>query len=390
MKKIRLFLTMVMIVCSVSALAQKKTVTGTVTDASNGEGVPFVGVTVKGTTTGVATDVNGAYSISVPADAVLVFNAIGYKTAEQTVGSRSVIDVALDTDTQLLDETIVVAYGTTTKAAFTGSAAVLKSDDIAKTQSSNATRAIEGVVPGVQLTTSSGTLGTNPSIRIRGISSITAGKEPLIIVDGAPYSGSMDNLNPTDLESITVLKDAASSALYGARGANGVIIITTKKAKSNQAVVNVDAKWGGNSRALRTYDYIKNPATYYETYYGALYNYYRDKQGLSDAAASLKASNVVAGSVNDGGLGYQIYSVPEGERFIGANGKINPRATLGNIVDYNGEKYLMTPDDWMEAAYRNSLRQEYNVSVSGTVGGKVSILASFGYLNNKGIIEGAD
>ncbi|MCM1176672.1 MAG: TonB-dependent receptor [Clostridium sp.] len=389
MKKVKIFFTALLALVASAAFAQNITVKGTVVDASTGEPVPFAAIQVKGTATGATTDADGVYTISVDSHAVLVFSSIGYESKDVPVAGRTQVDCALSPDTQVLDETIVVAFGTSSKKTFTGSATVIKSEDIAKSQATDVTRAIEGVVPGVQMTTSSGALGSNPKIRIRGISSIMAGKEPLIVVDGAPYNGDLDNINSADIESMTVLKDAASSALYGARGANGIILITTKRAKQSNAVVSVDAKWGVNSRALKTYDYIKDPATYYENHYRGLYNYYVDKQGLSPLEASAKANTNVAGPANAGGLGYQIFNVPQGERFIGSNGKINPAATLGNVVNYNGQDYLITPDDWMEEAYHKSLRQEYNVSVAGTTGG-VAIMASFGYLNNKGIVDGAD
>ena len=283
---------------------------------------------------------------------------------------------------------IVVAFGTAKKEAFTGSATVLKSDDIAKTQQSNVAQALAGKVAGVQLTNTSGQPGKSPEIRIRGFSSLNAGNSPLWIVDGMPYSGDLNNLNPSDVESMTVLKDAASNSLYGARGANGVVMITTKKAKSKEAVVSVDAKWGVNSRAVRDYEYITNPAQFYETHYGALKNYYLDSD-MTLAEAHAKANRNLTGSANDGGLGYMVYTLPAGQEFIGSNGKLNPQATLGRRLVYEGEEYYLQPDDWTDAAFRTSLRQEYNVSVGGS-GDKTSVYASFGYLNNEGIAYNSD
>ncbi len=392
MKRIKLFLVMLSMIVSALASAQNITVTGSVKDSSTGEGIPFASLQVKGTMVGTSTDLDGVYSISVPADGVLIFSSIGYVNSEVPVAGRATVDVMLEPDSQMLEETIVVAFGTATKESFTGSATVVKSDDIAKVQASDATRALEGVVAGVQMTTASGSLGSSPSIMIRGASSISAGTAPLYVVDGIPFNGDLNNINPSDIESMTVLKDAASNALYGARGANGVIMITTKKAKHTDAVVNVDAKWGLNTKALRNYDYITAPGQYYEVYYSALKNYYVNAQGLSDFEAHIKANQVMVG--NDDAstgmtLGYQVYTVPKGESFIGTNGRLNPNATLGRVVDYNGQSYFLTPDDWMDETYHNSLRQEYNVSVSGT-SGNASVLASFGYLNNKGIVDGAD
>ena len=291
-------------------------------------------------------------------------------------------------DTQAIDDVIVVAFGTSKKEAFTGSATVIKADDIAKSQQSNVAQSLAGKVAGVQISNESGKPGANPIVRIRGFSSINAEKDPLWIVDGTPYEGDLNNLNPNDIESMTVLKDAASNALYGARGANGVIMITTKKARGQEATISVDAKWGVNSRAMESYDYIKSPAQYYETYYSSLSSYYRS-QGMSESAAHAMANKNLAASKNDGGLGYMVYSVPDGQSVIGTNGKLNPNATLGNHIFYNGQDYLLTPDDWEDIAFRSSMRQEYNVSVSGATD-RSTFYASFGYLNNEGITENSN
>ena len=389
MKLLKSIFTVLLIFTAAVAQAQNLTVTGVVKDSSTGEPVPFASIRLDGTMVGGMTDMDGIYSISVPADGVLIFSSIGYKDATVNVEGKEQHDVMLSPDTEMIEETIVVAFGTATKESFTGSATVVKSEDISKVQSSDVTRALEGVVAGVQMTTSSGSLGSSPSIRIRGTSSISAGNAPLYIVDGVPYSGDMNNLNTADIESMTVLKDAASNALYGARGANGVIMITTKKAKKGNASVTVDAKWGLNTKALKSYNYIKDPKLYYEAHYNSLYNYYRLEQGLSDTDANLKASANVAASSDVGGLGYLTYTVPDGQNLIGADGKFNPNATFGRRVLYQGTYYWLQPDDWMAESYKNSLRQEYNVSAAGSPG-DAQIFASFGYLNNKGLIQGED
>ena len=195
---------------------------------------------------------------------------------------------------------MVVAYGTAKKSAFTGSATVVDSKEIGKIQTSNVANALEGKVSGVQLNNASGQPGAStPTIRIRGISSITAGNDQLIILDGAPYDGDLNNISTQDIESMTVLKDAASNALYGARGANGVIIITTKKGDAGKATVTVDAKWGSNSRAARDYNFITDPAQYYEMYYGALKSYFMG-QGQSEATAHANATSSMLGGGDDG------------------------------------------------------------------------------------------
>ena len=291
--------------------------------------------------------------------------------------------------TEALDEVMVVAYGTAKKSAFTGSATVVNSEEISKVQSSNVANALVGKVAGVQLNTASGQPGaTTPSIRVRGISSINAGNDPLIILDGAPYDGDLNNISSQDIETMTVLKDAASNALYGARGANGVIIITTKKGDSGKTTVNVDAKWGVNSRATQDYNFITDPARYYEMYYGALKSYYMNSQGMSESAAHASANANMTGS-GDYGLGYNVYSVPAGQYLIGTNGRLNPNATLGNVISYNGQDYMLMPDNWLDEAYKQGLRQEYNVSFSAGTN-KSSYYASVSYLNNEGITAKSD
>jgi TonB-linked SusC/RagA family outer membrane protein len=282
---------------------------------------------------------------------------------------------------------MVVAFGTAKKSAYTGSAKVVASDELEKSQVTSVTDALAGAVPGVQLVSSNGAPGSTSTIRIRGFGSINASNNPLIVVDGAPYSGDLANINPADVESMTVLKDAASTALYGARGANGVVIITTKKAKYGDAVVTLDAKYGWNTRALQQYDIITDPRQYYEMHYSALNSYYKN-QGMSDDDAWIKSNDILT-SNNSGGLGYNIFTYPEDQLLIGKNGKVNPEATIGRLVNYNGEDYWVTPDDWDALGRRTGVRQEYNLSISGATD-RSSFLISLGYLDNEGITENSD
>ena len=367
------------------AFAQGQRITGTVTDET---GVPVIGgaVVVEGTTRGTTTDVAGHYEIMAPADATLVFSYLGLQTQNVAVAGRSTIDVVLIADSEQIEEVIVQAFGTAKKEAFTGSAKVIKSEDLLKTQSSSAASALVGKVAGLQTSQSSGSLGSAPSIRIRGFGSINAGQAPLWVVDGVPYEGDLNNLNMADIESMTVLKDAASNALYGARGANGVIMVTTKRASAGDARVTFDAKWGVNTRARQTYEYVKDPGQYYEMHYTSLYNYFRD-QGNDNATAYAKALNTLT-SNNIGGLGYNVYEVPAGQNLIGTNGKLNPNATLGRKFNYEGQDYYLTPDDWMDELYDPSFRQEYNISIAGATE-KSNMFASFGFLDNTGITEGS-
>ena len=311
---------------------------------------------------------------------------IGMQTQE--VGIKPNVKIIMKPDTEMLEEVMVVAFGTAKKSAFTGSATVVSAEKLEQSQVTSVTDALAGAVPGVTLTSNNGAPGASASIKIRGFSSLNAGNDPLIIVDGAPYSGDLSNINPNDVESMTVLKDAASNALYGARGANGVIIITTKRANmSGEAKVTFDAKWGANTRALKKYDVITDPAMYYEMHYGAMKNYYMNQMNMSDQAAWIEANNNLFGS--NGGLGYNVYTVPEGQYLIGQNGKLNPYATLGRVVNYKGRDYLLTPDDWDKVGSRTGLRQEYNFSISAA-NEKSSFYVSLGYLGNEGITEGSD
>lgn len=386
LKKLLFTLSVTLSLC-LASFAQQVQVTGTVKDNA---GNPVAGATilVEGTTNGTTSNADGSYSISAASDATLLVSFIGYQSQKHAIAGKTRIDIVLKEDSQAIDDVIVVAFGTAKKEAFTGSAAVIKSDDIAKSQQSNVAQALAGKVAGVQLTNTSGQPGTSPEIRVRGFSSLNAGNGPLWIVDGMPYSGDLNNLNPNDIESMTVLKDAASNALYGARGANGVVMITTKKAKSKEAVISFDAKWGVNSRAVKDYEYITNPAQFYEVHYDALKRYYLDS-GYSEIQAHSLANQNLTASANDGGLGYMVYTLPEGQEFIGINGKVNPQATLGRRVVYEGEEYYIQPDNWTDAAFRHSLRQEYNISISGS-GEKTSVYASAGYLDNQGIAYNSD
>ena len=386
MRKMKLFFTVLAVLIGSVAYAQNITVTGSVKDSSTDEFVPFASIQLKGTMTGASTDADGLFTMTVPADGVLVFSSLGYHTLEVPVDGKKTFNVILDPDTQVLSETIVVAFGTSTKEAFTGSAKVLNEEKLAQSQVSNVTNALAGQVAGVQLVSSSGAPGSNASIRVRGISSINAGLEPLIIVDGAPFDGDMNNIAPSDIESMTVLKDAASNALYGARGANGVIMITTKRGKQGQAVVSFDAKVGVNTNALQEYETISDPRAYYEQHYKSLYNYYTAADGLALSAdeAYMRANENLFNAAA-GGLGYQTYTIPAGQFAIGRNGRFNPAATEGYVLG----DHLIKADDWADEVYRNGVRQEYTLTVSGAQE-KMSFYASMSYLDNQGITEKSD
>lgn len=383
MKKFKmLFVVIATLMCGL-AYGQNITVKGVVTDSTTGEPLSGAAILVKGTPQGVVADNDGAYTIVVAPNATLGFTTIGYKDAEVAVNGRLVVNVALEPDMEMLNETIVVAFGTTTKESFTGSAAVLKSEDLQKRQTTNVANALVGSVPGLQMRGSSGAPGAGAgAMSIRGVASMYAATDPLIIVDGAPYSASLSNIPQDDIESVTVLKDAASAALYGARGASGVILITTKKGRSHDAVITVDMKVGVNQKAVPNYDMTETPGEYYEAYYTQLYNYYSQSQGYDSIQANLAANKK---TITD--LGYNVYTVPEGELLIGTNGKLNPNATLGRSYKASdGNTYYLQPDNWEDIAYRNAIRQEYNISATGGTE-RASYYTSVGYLNEDGIIE---
>ena len=300
----------------------------------------------------------------------------------QEVAIKPHLRVILKSNTEVLDEVMVVAFGTAKKSAFTGSASVVNTEELSKRVTTNVSDALVGSVAGLQIRGGSGAPGSSGgNINIRGIASMYAGTDPLVIVDGAPYTANLSNIPQNDIESISVLKDAASAALYGARGAAGVIIITTKKGKTQDAVVNVDMKWGVNSRGVQDYDVITDPGEYYEAYYSQLYNYSYYGQGKNASTANVWANQKM---ISD--LKYNVYTVPDGQTLIGANGKLNPNATLGRKYSYEGTDYYLQPDDWTDLAYKTALRQEYNVSISGG-SDRSSFYTSIGYLDEDGIIQ---
>ena len=384
----RLTMILACLFLSIGMAMAQKAVTGTVVSQEDGQ--PIIGATIRvvGANVGAVTDADGKFSLSLPSGHnKLKVTYVGMMDQDVTVKGNSV-RVVLSPDETNLDEVMVVAYGTAKKSAFTGSAAVVKSDDIAKISSSNVMSALSGKVSGVQINSATGAPGQESfSIRIRGISSIKAGNDPLIIVDGAPCDADyINNLNQNDIASMTVLKDAASAALYGARGANGVVIITTKSGREGTSSITVDAKWGANSRGVQFYNTIESPAAYYETYYQALKNYSLNKGDDNMTAHKWALNNMFSGGYD---LGYNVYTVPEGQDFIGLNGKLNPNATLGRVINVNGTDYMLYPDSWHDAAYQTGLRQEYNITATGN-NDKGSFYGSAGYLKNEGISIGSD
>lgn len=370
-----------LILTGLSVMAQSVTYRGTVLDAVTGE--PLIGATVMpvGGGQGTATDLDGNFSLTVPQTVMQAqFSYVGFQPETLTLSNNMV--VKLSTASTALDDVVVVAFGTTTKEAFTGAASVVNADDLKSKTTANVADALVGSVPGLQMRSTSGAPGAgNGEITIRGISSIYSNTTPLIIVDGAPYSESLGNLSQDDIASISVLKDAASAALYGARGASGVIIITTKRGSNREAEIKLNARWGSNTRAVQDYDVITDPGEYYEAFYAQIYNYNFLQQGMSPAAAN-EASNAKMMDM----LKYNAYTLPEGENLIGMDGKLNPRATLGRYYELNGVNRYLIPDNFNDIAYQTGFRQEYNLSINGG-NEKSNYYASLSYLGEEGILK---
>ncbi len=264
--------------------AQSRSVSGIVISAENAEPVIGATVRIKDTGTGTITDYNGNFSLSVPdISTILVFSYVGMKTME--LPARDNMLVQLESDSEQLDEIMVVAYGTARKESFTGSAEVIKPEKLEKRTVANVTKAIDGLVTGVQSTSGSGQPGADAKMIIRGFGSINASQNPLYVIDGIPYDGEINAINPNDIESVTVLKDASAGALYGSRGANGVVMITTKKGQEGKTKVNLKASWGISSRAIPRYEtldakgYIENVYHAYRTDILANYDVDKDVAG---------------------------------------------------------------------------------------------------------------
>lgn len=372
MKKAKLFLSTVLVLLTASLFAQNIRVSGTIKDAATGEGIPFAAVMVKGTMNGVSSDAEGAFTINAPSKATLEFSAVGYVTVLEEVNGRGVINVLLDTDAESLEETIVVAYGTAKKSSFTGSAATVKSEKLQQRSVSNVTKALEGMVAGISTTSGSGQPGEGASVQIRGTGSINASSSPLYVVDGIPFAGTLSSINPNDIESMTVLKDASASALYGSRAANGVILITTKRGSEGSSIVNFKATMGLQSRSLKMYDMV-NQDEFVELTWEALKNNYYIKGGYSEEAAKALASAGMSASL--GGEFYNPYTNYTWDQIIDpATGKIRSDA----VSAWN--------ENWLDVlTNKKAVRREYQLGVSGG-DSKTKYAFSLGYLDDNGVL----
>jgi TonB-linked SusC/RagA family outer membrane protein len=354
--------------------AQERTITGTVTSSEDGLGIPGVSVVAKGTTIGTVTDFNGAYSISVPANVlVLEFSFVGMQTQEASIEGRQLVNVVLQPELLAIDEVMVVAYGTARRSSFTGSASSVSNKKLEAIQVNDITKALEGMTSGLQSTSGLGQPGATADIRIRGIGSVNASTAPLYVVDGFPYAGNINTIPLSDIESITVLKDASSTALYGSRGANGVIIITTKKGSSDVTRFSFVANVGVSERGIPEYDRVSTPE-YLETMWQRIYNqrrYVTNPTGDETAWTTFASNNLIPFLGN-----YNPYNVPSNE-VVGLNGQLNPNAQL------------LWTDDWYDEMHRTGLRQDYVLSASGG-SGKSTYFISANYLKDEGIVKASN
>ena len=380
-----------LLVCllAVQVAVAQQTVSGSVTDES---GIPLPGATVieKGTRNGTTSDFDGNYFISVGANAILEFSFVGYQTVEITVGSQSNIDVSLQPSNQL-DEVVVTGFSEVSKKSFAGSAKVVDGENISQKSFTNVSQALAGEVAGVSVFNTSGQPGSVSTIRIRGFGSVNGSQAPLYIVDNAPFGGSLNDINPNDIKSVTVLKDASATSLYGAKGANGVIVITTKRGKDNGNSVNVQVKSGTNYQGIGRYETIRSPEEYIGIAWDGVY-----QRGLilndGDQAAAVAFANANLfefpgnAGVSDISPIYNMWSVGTTE-----DGNVN----VGNLIDpatgqvRSGIARRYTPENWEEFAFQDASRNEVNVTVSN-VSENSSVYTSIGFIDDKGYAANTD
>ena len=375
MRKIFLIL-LTLIACTWGLKAQTTTYRGTVLDALNNE--PLIGATIMpvGGGQGTAADIDGKFTLTVPSSVKkATVSYVGYKS--QTVDLTKDMTIFLESSSTSLDEMVVVAYGTANKESLTGSVAVVGAKDIEDRPVTSVTAALEGNAPGVRVNNSVGFPGSSPEIRIRGFNSISGSNSPLYVVDGVPYDGSISDINPADIESMSVLKDAASSALYGNKGANGVVLITTKRAKSSGHVeINLSIREGVYERGLPFYDRL-GANDFMQTMFTGLVNGYVSKTpgaSLQDGINfyrrnffTMAQSNVYGDELSAADL-------------FDENGRFMPG--FNPLPGYNDL-------DWWKIISRKGFRQEYNINAAAATE-KFSVFASAGYLKENGYVLQTD
>lgn len=360
-----------------SAYAQDKRIQGRVTSEQDGSPLSGVSVQVVGTSITTQTDGSGNYSIVVPSERQsLVFTYVGYAPVTRRVSTATTIDVVLQVEQTELDEVVVVAYGTQRRRDLIGSVSTVSSEQIKKQQLTSVTQGLQGTTTGVLVINGTGQPGSEPTIRVRGVGSYSASSSPLIVLDGIAYGGSLNSINPNDVEEMSVLSDAAATALYGSRAANGVILITTKKGKAGDAQIDAYATYGTSSRAIREYDYL-SPEDYFKLAWEAQYNY-----AMYDAANAPLANpgqyatdNLIAGSGNAYGLRYNPFGVA------------NPVDASGNLV--SGAQLLWNTDWYKEASNETIGRRNVGASFAGG-SDKYTYYMSADYLDQDGQVRNSN
>ena len=365
-----------LLMTAATASAQKR-VTGRVLDTN---GAPIAGATVhvKGSQIKTKTDANGNFSLkNIPSNAKqITFSYFGMGT--QTVSVSANMQVTLKDNEQTLGEAYVVAYGKATKASFTGAAAKIKGDVVENKATTEVTSALAGEVAGVQIMQSDGNPGANSGIVMRGIGSVNAAASPLIVVDGMPYAGDLSSIDPKDIESLDLMKDATATALYGSRGANGVIIISTKKGKAGKLSIGADVKYSVSGRWLPTYDVIKSPERFVELSWESLKNNFM-KQGATEEQAIGAASAALFDDQN-GGIPsiYNMWNADGADLIDPATGRFNSGIT---------RKY--NPDSWEDELFRTGQKVDAGVNLTGGTD-RIKTYTSVGFTKDKGYLVGAD
>ena len=371
---------LMLLLFSVMRVQAQEQITGHVKD-SRGLPLPDVSIVQDGEGIGTKTDESGKFLLKLPKLGVkLIFRSIGYKNYELVVTNSNNLEVVMEDDIAGLDEVMVTAYGTSKKSSFTGSATVIDAKQLENVNTSNVAQGLQGLSAGVQVTNTSGRPGANPTINIRGIGSLTAEMAPLYVVDGVPSDVNLNAYSPSDIESITVMKDAAATSLYGSRAANGVIMITTKRGASGKARVNARAAWTTSDFAVKFPERV-SPAKQWELAWEGLYNDARDFDGKSDEEAREYASNRVPSVFwnttplydANGNLIRNYRSGWNMDYPVGLDGKIKPEAQ--RLWDF----------DLFDEAFNYRLKQDYGVDFSGAMGENNTYYASFSYLNDKGV-----
>ncbi len=354
------------------ALAQTK-VTGTVVTYEENE--PIIGATIQivgEQGVGTITDYDGKFELMVPEGRkTLRITYIGMEPLDVAVSAKP-LRIQLRNDVHTLDEVVVVAYGTQKKTSLTGSIQEVKSEAIELRPTSSVASALEGTVTGVQVNSTYGQPGDDPSIRIRGVGTVNGSSTPLYILDGVPFGGNISDLNPADIESMSVLKDAASAALYGNRASNGVILITTKKGKQGKLNVTLDIKQGTYSRGIKEYSTV-NPYEFMELEWQNLRNF----NNMHGAASDAEAKAAATADIFDNRVYLNIFNKANDKLFT-EDGKIVSDAKI--LDGYNGDL------DWFDQTVRSGYRQEYNISINGA-DEKKDYLLSLGYLDENGYMK---